>query len=144
VGAARGQLEEKMKKITFAILLATAVITSVAMAQNKNVAAHCNEKAVVEFPQLVLLNGAFLKGSYLVIHDDALMARGENCTYIYEYTNKEQGRLVMSFHCTPVERDRVGNFTVQLAPDTDGPSGIRKVIEIQFAGSAEGHQLPAE
>src|SRR5580693_557487 len=137
-----------MKKITFAILLATPVITGVAMAQNKNVAAHCNhqanERAVVEFPQLVLLNGTFLKGSYLVIHNDALMANGENCTYIYEYTNKEQGRLVTSFHCTPVERDRVSTFTVQLAPVTDGAPGIRKVTEIQFAGSAEGHQLPSE
>ena len=123
-----------MKKIMFAILLATAVTTGVAMAQNKIAASDGNEKAVVEFPQLVLLNGVFLKGNYLIVHDATMMDLGYNCTYLYEYTNKQQGRLVTSFHCTPVQRDRVSAFTVRLAPETAGPPGVRKVIEIQFAG----------
>ncbi len=133
-----------MKRIMFAILLTTAVITGVAMAQNKKVAAPGNERAVVEFTQTVLVNGVFLKGDYLVLHDDARMAKGENCTYIYEYTNKEQGRLITSFHCTPVERERVGDFTILLAPIAQSPGGVRRVIAIQFAGSIEAHQLSAE
>jgi len=71
-----------MKKIIFAILLTTATMTAVAMAQSKKAAVPRNESAVVEFPQTVLLNGTFVKGTYLVIHDDASMAKGENCTYI--------------------------------------------------------------
>jgi hypothetical protein len=137
-------MEGIMKRMIFAILLTAAVMTGVAVAQSKKVAAPQIESAVVEFPQTVLANGVFLKGDYLVIHDDARMAKGENCTYIYEYTNKEQGRLVTSFHCTPVERERVGDFTILLAPIAQSPAGVRKVTAIQFAGSTEAHQLPAE
>src|SRR6516225_11053130 len=130
-----------MKRMVFAVLLTSAVITGLAMAQNKGVIVPRNESAVVEFPQTVLVNGVFLKGDYLVIHDEARMAKGENCTYIYEYTANEQGRLVTSFHCTPVERERVGRFTIVLAPLSQGPAGIRRVTAIQFAGSNEAHQL---
>jgi len=133
-----------MKRIMFAILLTAAVMTGLAMAQNKKAPLPKFESATVEFTQTVLVNGVFLKGSYLVIHDDARMAKGENCTYIYEYTGNVQGRLVTSFHCTPVERDRVDNFTVLLAPPAQGPAGIRRVTAIQFADSIEAHQLPAE
>jgi len=133
-----------MKRIIFAILLATAVTTGIAMAQNKKACAPRHESAVVEFPQTVMVNAVFLRGSYLVIHDEARMAKGENCTYIYEYTDKQQGRLVTSFHCTPVERERVSQFTVLLAPLGQSPGGIRRVTAIQFAGSTEAHQLPAD
>ena len=137
--------EENMKKIMFAILITTAVVTGLAMAQHhKTALVPRNESAAVEFPQTVLLNSVFLRGDYLVIHDEARMARGENCTYIYEYTNKVQGRLVTSFHCTPVERERVAAFTIVVAPIDQGPPGIRRVIAIQFAGSNEAHQLPAD
>jgi|SRR5215469_2689193 len=133
-----------MKRIMFVILLAAAVTTGIAMAQNKKDCAPRNESAVVEFPQTVMLNGVFLRGSYLVIHDEARMAKGENCTYIYEYTDKEQGRLVTSFHCIPVERERVSQFTVLLAPPGQSPGGIGKVTAIQFAGGTEAHQLPTD
>jgi len=133
-----------MKRIIFGILLTTAIITGVALAQNKNVLVPRNESAIVEFPQTVLANGVFLKGDYLVIHDEARMAKGENCTYIYEYTGNVQGRLVTSFHCTPVEREKVAGFTIVLAPLTQGPPGIRRVTAIQFAGSIEAHQLPSD
>ena len=132
-----------MKRMMFAILLVT-VIMGFGMAQGKKAPAPRNESAVVEFPQTVLVNGVFLKGSYLVIHDEARMAKGENCTYIYEYKENEQGRLVTSFHCTPVERERVSKFTISLAPILQGPAGIRRVTAIQFAGSTEAHQLPAD
>ena len=133
-----------MKRIMFAILLASALITGVAMAQAKKAPAPRNESAVVEFPQTVLVNGVFLKGDYLVIHDEAKMAQGQNCTYIYEFTGKVQGRLVTSFHCTPVEREKVGTFTVLIAPLTQALPGIPRVTSIQFAGSTEAHQLPAD
>jgi hypothetical protein len=133
-----------MKRMMFAILLTTAVITGIAIAQDKKLPAPRNERAVVEFPQTVLVNGVFLKGDYLVIHDEARMAKGENCTYIYEYTGNQQGRLVTSFHCTPIEREQVDNFTIVVASFTQGPPGVRRVTAIQFAGSTEAHQLPAE
>ena len=143
-GPEAANLEENMKRIMFAILLTTAVITSIAMAQNKKAPAPRNESAVVEFTRTVLVNGVFLKGDYLVIHDEAKMAAGANCTYIYEYTGKVQGRLVTSFHCTPTEREKAGAFTILVAPLTQGPPGIPRVTSIQFAGSSEAHILPAD
>lgn len=134
----------KMRKITLAIVILAVVITGVAMAQDKKHAIHCDagQMATIEIPQLVIFNGVFLKGTYVVVHDDVKMARGENCTYVYEYANNERGRLVTSFHCTPVHRERAASFKMVVAPVTQGPSGIAKVVEFQFAGSTEGHMLP--
>ena len=42
------------------------------------------EQAVTNFSQPVKLMGVTLKGEYLFVHDDAAMARGETCTFVYK------------------------------------------------------------
>ena len=95
------------------------------------------ETAVVEFNELYRLKGVFLRGRYLVVHDEEKMAKGEDCTWIYD----AKGKLVTSFHCTPIERPITDKFKVLVsrrAHATDVP----EVLEIQFPLSFEGHQVP--
>jgi hypothetical protein len=100
------------------------------------------EKAVVEFPQQVKLLDVFLKGSYLFVHDEDKMAKGEACSSIYEYIDGKQGKLMTTFHCVPVTRERAKNFTVRTTRPGANFLDLIEVTEYQFAGSTEGHQIP--
>jgi len=117
-------------------MLAALMVTIGAFAAHTKAEAKKNERATIEFTQTVKLLNVVLKGEYLVVHDEALMAKGEDCTYIYD----KSGKLVVSFHCTPVERPKSDRFRV-VTRRLD-PSGLSEVIEIQFAGSTEAHQVP--
>jgi hypothetical protein len=111
---------------------ATPSVTNAAKAVKK-------ERAVMKFNQPVKLMGLTLKGEYLFVHDDAAMARGEACTFVYKGIAEIPDKLVVSFHCTPVPRARVANFTVRTlltAPSQD------EVTEFQFGGSTESHMVP--
>ena len=94
-----------MKRLLIAAsMLAALMITIGAFAAHTNAETKKNERATIEFTQTVKLLNVFLKGEYLVVHDEAMMAKGEDCTYLYD----RSGKLVVSFHCTPVERVKVG------------------------------------
>lgn len=97
------------------------------------------ERAVVEFPNQVKLLGVLLKGQYLFVHDDEMMAQGDDCTYVYSLKAGKPDKLMVSFHCTPVARAKAAQFTVRTSRLS--PSPIDEVREIQFAGSSEAHQL---
>ena len=97
------------------------------------------ERAVMKFNDPVKLMGITLKGQYLFVHDDAAMARGEACTYIYEGTAEINDKLVTSFHCRPAIRARVDTFTVRTVLT---PSGQYELKEYQFAGNIEAHRVP--
>ena len=125
------------RSILLGFLLVTAVFVVVASTRASTPRV---EKAVVEFPQQVKLLNVFLKGSYLFVHDDNKMARGEACSYIYEWIDGKQGRLVTSFHCTPVAREQADHFTVKTT--SIGANFSPEITEYQFAGSTEGHQIP--
>ena len=101
------------------------------------------EVAFVEFPNQVKLLGVFLKGNYLVVHDDTRMALGEDCTYVYSRKENQPDKLVVSFHCIPVAREKSEHFTVRTAR-ISYLIPTREVREIQFAGSSEAHQIPSE
>jgi hypothetical protein len=97
------------------------------------------QSAVTNFDQAVILRGVTLKGEYLFVHDDAAMQRGEACTYVYEGTAPVAKKLVVSFHCVPVERAKAKHFilrSVETAP------GVIELQEYQFAGDTEGHAVP--
>jgi hypothetical protein len=104
-------------------------------------AAPHRHSAVVEFTETVKLQNVLLRGQYLIIHDEELMARGEPCTYIYHGDRPDPAKLVISFHCIPVERDKAEGFKVTLSHHS-GAYEIPEVKEYQFAGSTEGHQVP--
>jgi hypothetical protein len=101
------------------------------------------EVAFVEFPQQVRLLGVFLKGSYLIVHDDSRMAQGGDCLYVYKRENGKPDKLVESYHCTPVARKKADQFTVRMARVSNLVE-TREIREIQFAGSSEAHQVPTE
>ena len=97
------------------------------------------DRATMKFNQPVKLMGFTLKGEYLFVHDDEAMARGEACTYVYKGNAEVANKLVVSFHCTPVPRAKVGSFTVRNLLTLPGQYEIR---EIQFGGSTESHLVP--
>jgi hypothetical protein len=100
-------------------------------------AATTTERAVVEFTQTVKLQTVFLRGEYVVIHDDSKMAQGEPCLRIYR--NGDPDTLVIAFHCKPVARDKVDQFTIRSS--RRAWFDLPEVLEIQFAGSTTAHQV---
>lgn len=102
-----------------------------------NVAAR--EKAVMNFGYTVTLMDVPLKGEYLFVHDDAAMARGEACTFVYKGLNEIPKNLVISFHCTPATRVKANHFIVRTLLVSPGRYELR---EFQFAGSNEAHLVP--
>jgi hypothetical protein len=126
-----------MKRLLIAAsMLVALMITIGAFAAHTKAEAKRTERATIEFAQTVKLLNVVLKGEYLVVHDEAMMAKGEDCTYVYD----KSGKLVVSFHCTPVERPKTDRFRV-VTRRLD-PSGLSEIREIQFAGSTEAHQVP--
>lgn len=98
------------------------------------------QAAVVEFKQPVLVNGNYLLGRYLIIHDEAKMRRGEPCTTFYRY-DPENGKRkeVLSFHCIPTPRGAVARPTITTALIS---GDARLVTEFQFTGEIEAHGVP--
>jgi hypothetical protein len=96
--------------------------------------------AVVTFTDPVRIGDQFLMGSYLFVHDDAKMAKGEACTSIYKFDPARGPReQVLAFHCVPEKRAicATTKLTVQ-----DRGIDVPKLTEYQFAGDAEGHGVP--
>src|SRR5262245_6484691 len=100
------------------------------------------EEAVVEFTETVKLQGVLLRGQYMISHDDAKMAEGDPCLYVYTMKAGKRDKLVIALHCEPVEREQAKRFTVILTPRNSG-SAVREVREIQFAGFAKAHRIPS-
>jgi hypothetical protein len=98
------------------------------------------QKAVVNFDQPVHLMNVTLKGEYLLVHDDAEMAQGEACTFIYKGLNETPKKLVASFHCVPSARAKAESFRMQLSLVSPGEYAL---TEFQFAGSTEAHLVPS-
>jgi hypothetical protein len=131
-----------MKCLTLTILLLGAVILSGSALVPTSVARVSHrETALVEFNDQVKLGTMLLKGRYWFVHDEDKMARGEDCTYVYSDKAGQPDKLLISFHCTPVERKKVDRFTV-ITSRISTNSMLADVKEIQFAGSDEGHQVP--
>ena len=97
------------------------------------------QSAVINFDRAVVLHGVTLKGKYLFVHDDAAMQRGEACTYVYEGSAPITEKLVVSFHCAPIQRAKAKNFMLR---SIETSPGIFELQEYQFAGDTEGHRVP--
>ena len=132
-----------MRKMVFLILAVCVIaLSSTAPVPTASAGATHKEVAVVDFPEQVKLLGVFLKGQYLFVHDDALMSRGGACTYVYTLKDGKPDKLMVSFHCTPVERQTADHFVVKTILRSK-LMAIREVTEIQFRGSSEAHLVPA-
>jgi hypothetical protein len=129
-----------MKKLVlFVAILSVITLASLFSSSATGIAGTTKERGVVTFYQPVQLLDVTLKGEYLFVHDDAAMARGESCTYVYKGVAAAADKLVASFHCIPEARTKATRFTVR---SRELPTGIPEVLEIQFAGSTEAHRVP--
>src|SRR5262252_3021102 len=127
-----------MKSLSLLIALLFAVALSGTAVVSKTAAPAKKQKSVVQFNEPVTLQGVTLKGQYLFVHDDAAMARGEACTFVYKGEAEIPSKLVVSFHCLPVQRQKVDSFIVR----TELIGGITQLKEYQFSGVAEAHMVP--
>ena len=125
------------------LLLMVGLLFAVTLSSSSSVASKAapakKQRAVTTFATPVKLQGVMLKGEYLLVHDDAAMANGETCTFVYKGTVETPSNLVVKFACTPVPRAKVGSFTVR----TNEVAGISVLTEFQFAGETESHRVPA-
>ena len=127
-----------MKRLILTIAILGLVASSGSVMNAGKVEANGTERAVVEFTETVKLLDVFLRGEYLVIHDDSRMAKGEACLYIYD--NSYHERLVASFHCKPIVRSKASTF--KIITTRRSWFEVPEVLEIQFAGSTKAHQIP--
>jgi hypothetical protein len=130
------------RSFLFMLMLCAIILGSGLLTATGKAPASKKQSATVVFNQPVKLQNVVLqKGEYLIVHDNAAMARGEDCTSVYRL--KSSGReLVATFHCTPVSRDMVKGFTVRTVRPT--PDAIEEFREFQFAGSTESHLVPVK
>lgn len=78
-----------------------------------------------------------VQGRYIIEHDNDRMARGEPCTHVYAFDDRE--KPVATFHCTHLERERATKNTVALITT---PDGMKRLTEFQFAGETASHGHP--
>lgn len=130
-----------MKRLVLAMFILACAWLSLASAPGSQAFAPKRESAVVEFPQNVKLQNVVLRGSYIFVHDEERMARGEACSWVYRNKNGKEGDVVTSFHCVHTENAPAKAFTVRYKRG-DLPNGMLELIEFQFAGSTAGHRVP--
>lgn len=131
-----------MRRLVIALLaagLAAAIAVAVSASVDKGPG---RESAVVEFSNTVKLVGVLLRGQYLIVHDEERMAKGEACTYVYRGTAEKADKLVTSFHCIHMDRAKTDKLKITFANYGGKPYETPEVLEIQFAGSADGHRVP--
>jgi hypothetical protein len=123
------------------LLLGMLVPTTFAMKGDR---APGQQSAIVAFERPTWVADQMLIGTYLIVHDDDKMARGEPCTTFYRVGARRRPlEAVVSFHCIPHERKAVPSFTttVILNPPLR-IDAFDTLTEFQFAGDSEGHGVP--
>ncbi len=123
----------------FALLGALTLSSSLTLPVSSAADTAKKERAVFTFHEPVKVMDVTLKGEYLFVHDDAAMARGEACTYIYKGLSANADKLATSFQCIPALRDKSDYFIVRTVLTTPGSYELK---EYQFAGSTEAHMVP--
>jgi len=127
-----------MKRLLVAAsMLAALVITIGVFTAQARTDAKKTDRATIQFTEPVKLLNVILKGQYLFVHDEEKMASGQDCTYVYD----SSGKLVVSFHCIPIERPKATGFRV-LSVRVGTSNGPREMKEYQFEGSTQAHQVP--
>lgn len=98
--------------------------------------------AVVYLAEPTLIGSTIVQGPVLFTHDDAKMARREPCTTVQLFEPAGgPTEEIASFHCIPVSRNVVHEFTLRTRPNTELGFGC-VLTEYQFAGDHEGHGVP--
>ena len=125
-----------MKRLILASSILGALIVTIGVfAAQANTETKNTHRASVQFNEPVKLLNVILVGEYLFVHDEEKMAKGEDCTWVYD----SKGKLIVSFHCEPVERAKASSFRIVTRRVTTDMSELK---EYQFAGETEAHQVP--
>jgi len=125
------------------------VLVGTAMARVQATDSPKQELAVVDLTDKTKFVKEILQGKYIFVHDEARMAKGEACFYVYKYATDAAGKpdprkdnLVLSFHCQHVDHAKAAQIVLTYTMVPDMPDGF-EIREVQFAGSAVGHRVPA-
>jgi hypothetical protein len=123
-------------------VLATALIVTPTLARTAKPPVQASR---ITFAQVTRVCGHYLSGTYVVVHDDTKMARGEPCTTFYRLNSDTDAEAVVSFHCLPRQRDVVSSTTITTTPTPGTTTATRTVdlVEYQIAGDSEAHGVPA-
>jgi len=90
----------------------------------------------------VSVKGEIVMGPVMIVHDDRKMERGEPCTTFYRFDPARGPREeIVSFHCTPVQREVARTTTLTLQNGVEG--ACKRLVQYQFAGDTEAHGIPA-
>jgi hypothetical protein len=128
-----------MKSLAFFLVVLCALIIGSVSWETRASSEGRKQSAVTNFDRPVVLQGVTLKGQYLFVHDDAAMQRGEACTFVYEGNAPLRNKLVLSFHCIPVQRAKANHFVLRAVETSPG---VTELQEYQFSGDTEGHAVP--
>jgi hypothetical protein len=121
------------------IVLAVLAVGTVATSGD---AAPVRQWAVAYLAEPTLIGSTIVQGPVLFTHDEAKMQRGEPCTTVYLFEpEKGPAEEIVSFHCLPVKRHVVSQFTMRTQPNESLGYGC-VLTEYQFAWDAEGHGVP--
>lgn len=133
----------KSKLLVGGLLMLAALAAKPAVAQTNENASSQRKWAIVKIANPVKVGRQVLMGTYLVIHDDAKMAKGEPCTTIYRFDPKAGPKeQIIAFMCVP-EKVLAQNTTT-LAVYTDPVLGIAALQGYQFAADPELHGVPSD
>jgi hypothetical protein len=123
------------------LLFGTLVPTTFAMTGDR---APGQQSAIVGFERPTWVAGEKLIGTYVIVHDEGKMTRGEPCTALYRVgTRRRPLEEVVSFHCIPRERKAVPSFTTTVISNPAFRiDTFDTLTEFQFAGDSEGHAVP--
>jgi hypothetical protein len=119
------------------LAVGTLVSATVAMSGDRAL----SQSAIVTFANPTWVASEMLIGTYVIVHDQAKMIRGEPCTALFRVgTRTRPLEEVVSFHCIPDQRKVVPSFTTTVI--SNPVLGIDTLREYQFAGDSEGHGVP--
>ena len=102
------------------------------------------QAARVTFVRPTRVNGFFLLGSYVVVHDEGKMAQGEPCTTFYRLHTRERAEVVVAFRCEPRQAEVVAQPMFRTCPSRGPVTGttLVELVDYQFAGDTEAHGVP--
>jgi hypothetical protein len=102
-----------------------------------------HQSAIVNILDPVFVRGEIVMGPVMIVHDDEKMERGEPCTTFYRFDPGRGPREeLVSFHCTPVQRNVAETTKLTLQRGIEG--SCKRLVEYQFAGDTEAHGIPSK
>jgi hypothetical protein len=131
-------------KVVWTGLVVFALFAGIANAQTPNTTSTGRRWTVVRIADPVMVGREILMGTYLIIHDEAKMAKGEPCTTIYRFDPKTGPKeQVVAFMCLP-HRGVASATNTLTVRSGNGWLDVGVLQAYGFAGDDEKHGVPAD